>query len=918
MTLANLPSPHIGLAVAKTRVPQVPNIWVAREGLQSRLDDSVLYSRVTLLQAPAGYGKTCILSNWAQGCEEMPLAWLSLDKSDQNPYVFLTNIKLSLQKCGFKTEEKIDPNLIQIQAVPPEILAMNLANEIFANDGKIILCLDDVHILKDSPSLGILALLIENTGAKLHIIISTREMPSILMGRLSAYGDLTEILMQDLRFTQDEAKDFFDKHGPTDLSNSELVQIENGTEGWVTGLKITSMALCATPDRASALATLNGDQRKLSLFFREEILAKLPPALQNFLLKISILESFCANLCDYVCQIDNSQNLIEDCEARGLFLVPLDDSQTWYRFHHLFAEFMQKRLNKHFTREITVLHTRASDWFLDNEMPLLAYNHALNAKEYEKAGEILESQCDELFNSGQQERLLKLAGKLPKPILDKFPRLQLSIAWRLIAEWEFEQADLILANCRKLLADLQTKPEANKEAIENIKNHLLHREMTIASFHDDISVAEAYANTLETRFVNASPYLKASIYHELLDAERLQFKLQNIDRFAAASKALLAKVPSDHSIIYHNSIVGACYYFAGRTDEAITKYEEGIRIARRSDNDPETLCSIVALQLAYVKYESNDLDAAKCLLKSHFNSAKKLGLVEQLITGWLVQANLYWLEGEKDKTIRCLEEARQFAKSRGFERLIYAVDAEKVNFLIRLGDQQQAAQAIALMGLNRPAETFMPQKHTNMRICQQSLTWSRMALARGQINEAKLVIRPWRRLLQTAQAIPVLLKWEMLHIRALLLEGETAEALRALAGAVKRAQPAQLMRTFLDEGHVIAGLIEKLSLKEEHIAPNESQFIDNILAAFESEQNYKIQHKKPDTEIEIGILGALTRRELQVLNLVATHLSNREVGEALGITEGSVKWYLQQIYSKLGSRNRSEVSRKARHLGLIN
>ena len=491
----------LGLEQSKIRIPQVSGRTIKRVRLSRRLDALVPNTRVTLVQAPAGYGKTSLLSHWAASRPQGTVAWVTFDNADRDPFIFLANIVGALRHIGYQVDEPIRKSIEQRHFATPELLAAALADCIFTRGEELVLCLDDVHLLRDSVSMDCLSILIEHTPEHLHLLLGTREAPALLTGRLRAYGALAEIGLEDMRFSNDETAAFFQRSGPDDLSPSELSVIEENTEGWAAGLRMASVVLTDdVPDRSELLASLSGGRRQMAIFFGEEILARQSPGLQEFLLRTSILDRFCADLCTAVSGVPEAQQMIDEAEAKGLFLIPLDHTRTWYRYHHLFAQFIQKKLNERPLAEVQPLHRAACDWLCASGMPLSAFEHALAAGEPERAAQILEDQCDDLFTTGKQLTVMNLAARLPLEVRNKYPMVLLAIAWRLMATWKLDQAEDLLNACRSRLEELRADPDFSKDQANVIAHYILHREMVIALFRDDVVRSEKCAEILLSQF----------------------------------------------------------------------------------------------------------------------------------------------------------------------------------------------------------------------------------------------------------------------------------------------------------------------------------------------------------------------------------------------------------------------------------
>jgi LuxR family transcriptional regulator, maltose regulon positive regulatory protein len=907
---------QLGLAESKIRIPRLSARLINRSRLTQLLDEAVLTAGVTLLQAPAGYGKTSLLSQWAAAKPTASVAWMTVTSADDEPSTLLVYLASALRLIDVAIDENTRQAVFGKSISRPEIVTQALVNCILRDPRTLTLCMDDVHLISEKSAIDCISTLIENTHNNFRVVMATRETPSILLGRVRAYGNLAEIGVEQLRFRTNEIVEFFTQSGPPDLSDLEVGVIEERTEGWAAGLRMTSVVLAGKQDRAEMLGSLTGGRRQLAAFFGEEILARQPQALQQFLLRTSILERFCADLCTAVSGVKDAQSWIEDCESRGLFVMPLDECKTWYRYHHLFGQFMQRKLQEQLRDELPDLHRAACEWLCAAGLHVEAFDHALAAGMPERAGEILEAQCDNLFTQGKQPTVMRLASRLPDHVRNRLPKVLLSITWRLIAAWRIHEAEEILAIARARLLEMRNDPAHDPASIELIENYILHREMTIAIFRDEVVLAEQYAEKLLLQFPRANPYLKASIYHDLIDTGRLQFKLGHIDRTVALAREQLAIAASEHAHVFHASVIGSAYFLAGRAEAAIAALSNGMAIARRLSGHSDSLVAVAAMPLSAVLYERNDVGAARELVDRYLGPAAALGLVEQLIAGWVTRARLHWLDHAADQAIRVLKDAKSFAEAHGFERLKSAVEAELVRLLLLSSRLDEATAICPEMGNGEPSGELMPKRNATLRQSEYASIWVRLALAHGRIGESLTVIRHWRRLLASTQAAPVILNWELLFARSLSLDGKQAEALRVLDQAISKAESGRFIRTFLDEGGVIANLLQQLAQKKAAAPPGTEPFCSELIGLFRAEHGEQAEATLSSAE-QSGILGSMSRRELQVLSLAASRISNREIGESLGLTEGSVKWYLQQVYDKIGVRRRSEAARKARRLGLI-
>lgn len=905
--------PSAELRRLRARIPQRSPLLIHRARLTADLDAAVDRASVTLIQAPAGYGKTSLLSQWAAGRHDDHVAWLSAAGAEDDPALLLSNLAESLTYAGVAFDL---PARSPALAHRPGLLTQALLNAILSHGHRLILCIDDIHNITERAAIECIATLIEATGPEFRMVMTSRQAPALLMGRLRAYGDLAELSAESLRFAKEEVIEFFSRNGPRDLTPEEISVIEQRTEGWAVGLRLTSVVLGESDSRAEILSSLTGDRRQLVAFFGEELFARQSERLQKFLLRTSILERFCTELCCAVSDDPGSQELIELCETKGLFIMPLDSNRGWYRYHYLFSQFLQRKLADLNRGDVAQLHRTACDWFLGAGLLLDAVEHALAAGDPARAGDILEARCDHLFSSDEQPTVVRLAIQLPLEIRNRLPTVLLMVAWRLISTWRLEDAEDVLHLCQERVEELRKDKGAVAAKIHLLESYIQHRRLNIAIFKDEPEAAERLAEQLLARVPPLIPYLKASVYHDLLGAQHSRLNLAQIDRIAMLTRPLNEAAGSELGDVFEAARVGAAYMTAGRLEDAKRVLSNGMATARHLGRHSDDLVSVPAMQLAALCYERNDLSGARQLVERYLPQATGYGLVDQLVAGWLTHARILWLDGAGERAIQVLKDARVFGASRGLRRLQVAAEADMIRLHLAGGQLPQALAVNPELAGVGASQILARHRYATLRGATECESWVRITIAHGRAGPALEVIRYWRRLLAATLAVPLIVQWDLLQARALFVDGQQASAMRAVDRAIARAESAQLLRTFLDEGGVIGTLLEKMADVRLTAESGATPFAIELLREAHRAGGHDRPEVGSDTDAK-GLLGSLSRRELEVLRIAAMRVSNKEIGEALGLTEGSVKWYLQRVYDKFGVRKRSEAARKARMLGLI-
>jgi len=390
------------------------------------------------------------------------------------------------------------------------------------------------------------------------------------------------------------------------------------------------MVLGESESRAEMLSSLTGDRRQLVSFFGEELFARQPVRLQQFLLRTSFLERFCADLCAAVSGEREAQELIELCESKGLFIMPLDQSRTWYRYHYLFAQFLQRKFQDLHRDEVARLHLAACDWLVGAGLSLEAIEHALAAGDTRRAGDILEARADRLFSSDEQPTVVRLAMLLPTEIRKPAcPLVLLMVAWRLISTWRLEDAEEVLRICRDRVSELRSAEAGSGTDVELLESYIQHRQLNIAIFKDDLARAEELATRLLAREPPLIPYVKASIYHDLLDAQRGQLNLTQVDRIATLTWPLNEAAGSEYGDVFDAARVGAAHMASGRFEDANRVLTQGMATARHLSRHSDDLVSVPAMPLSALLYERNDIAGARQLIDRYLSYATSFGLVDQ-------------------------------------------------------------------------------------------------------------------------------------------------------------------------------------------------------------------------------------------------------------------------------------------------
>jgi LuxR family transcriptional regulator, maltose regulon positive regulatory protein len=897
---------YVPILATKLYIPPArPNV-VLRPRLIERLNGDLPAGHtpgVTLISAPAGYGKTTLVSKWIAGrgqvCER-PVAWLSLDEGDNDPVRFLAYLVAALQTIAPNFGAGVLGMLHAGQPQPPsESLLTALLNEIASIPDNFVLVLDDYHVIEAQAVDHILTFLLGHLPPQMHLVITTREDPNLPLARLRARGQLTELRAADLRFTPAEAAEFINQGMGLNLAAEDITALETHTEGWIAGLQLAALAMLAMQgqkDTASFVKSFTGSHHFVMDYLVEEVLQQQPASVQTFLLRTSILERMCGPLCDVVL-LDPSgsgQETLEYLERANLFIIPLDNERRWYRYHHLFADLLRQRLQlssasqtEDTERRMNELHMRASQWYADNGFELEAFQHAAAAKDVERAERLIEGEGIPLQFRGASAPVRNWLEALPRTALDARPSLWVTYASTLLfggqhtaVEQKLQAAEAAFA------ADLQgSQPDARTK-------DLLGR---IASMRATLAVIQHDVESIITQSRRALEYLHPdNLSVRTATTWTLGYAYQVQGKRAAASQAyteIIAAAKSIGDSIYTT----AATINLGQIQEADNQLALAAKTYRRvlqlTGDPPDPIACEAFLGLARITYQWNDLDAAQQHGQECLQLTRQMESVDTFAAGEVFLARLKLAQRDAAGAAAILAEAEAFVRQHNFVHQMPAVAAAQVLTLLQQGNLTAAAAL---------AETH-----------ELPISQARVYLAQGDPSSALALLEPWRQEAEVKGWQDERLKVIMLEAIAYHALGEKDKAAQGLGEALALAEPGGFIRIFVDEGQPMADLLNETLNRG--IAPD---YVRRLLAAFPIDATQQAVSTQVQA-LKSELVEPLSQRELEVLRLMAQGLSNGEISEQLFLALSTVKGHNQIIFGKLQVQRRTEAVARARELGLL-
>jgi LuxR family transcriptional regulator, maltose regulon positive regulatory protein len=876
---------------------------LARPRLLTRLDE-VTTARVTLLQAPAGYGKTTLMSQWfrALRVSRSSVSWLSIDGADDAAGLLAY---LAAALAPVMRSDAVINLATLINALQPRV-------------HRLYLFIDDVHMLAPEP-LAALCQFIDRSPPAIHFILASRAIPEMPLARMRARGQLLELGVDELKFTAAEARQFFANNGEPDLNELQLAKLLERTEGWIAGIRLARLMLANGAGPDAMLGSLTGSRCMVAEFFAEEVLALLSQEVCDFLSQTSVLDRLCPALCDEVTGRDSGRQMLDFIGQSGLFLMPLDDERNWYRYHPLFAEFLRRRRADERTSENAGLQLRASRWFWVNGAPVEAVEHALRGGDAEHAAELLEQQCLDMTYTGRLQLVCQFAARIPEAVLNRCPRVLLSVAWMLTLNLRLEEVRRIFSIVDDFLLRHESGGSFPAEELRDLRYLLLHRQMVLAVAEDDAPRVEQQCRHLFDAFPEQRhPYLVGTINAQLLYAQREQYQLADLDRLTATAQGILARSCYSFASIALHASIGPSLFFAGRTEPALRALERGLAESKRFAEHHSALAALPALPLSEVLYECNELDRAQELIEAALPHANELGFVDQLLPGYIISARIKHARGDLTGAQQTLDEGMGVAMARKLERLRLAIVAERVKFLLQAGCTEQAVRFARSAGIPQSCAHLLPKRGVTTRDEWRAVAWFRIALSEGRMQEALSVGKHWRNFCSVRGAVRSLIRWDLLLAQALFVNADVRAAQRTLREAIAHAAACRAIRSFIDEGSIIRTLLANTYEAELDVLHPTDAFAAELLETFDRVSKRRpTLYAVPRRAAPEGLYGKLSVKEREILALVSTGMRNREVAQKLGMTEGSVKWYMQQVYDKVGTRRRLQAVERARQFGVI-
>jgi LuxR family transcriptional regulator, maltose regulon positive regulatory protein len=883
-----------------------------RSRLIERLETGAREGRtLTLISAPAGFGKTTLISAWLQQSQR-PAAWFSLDQSDNDPIRFWRYVIAAVQTIDANRGATALAMLIAPQLPPLESIATALINDLAAFPHPIVFVIDDYHVVTDLSIHTSLDFFLDHVPPQLHIALTTREDPPLSLPRRRARQQLTEVRAADLRFTLSEATELLNSIMQLRLASADIAALEQRTEGWAVGLQLAALSLQGRSDQHDFIRAFAGDDRYIADYLLEEVIQRQPSTVQDFLLKTAFLPRLNAALCDTVLDRRDSRSVLTDLDRANLFIVPLDNRREWFRYHHLFGDLLRQRLSEAIGEaELIGLYQTASVWFEQHDLIDEAIRLALGAHDFDRAARLLMRHVDWLFKHSELQTLAEYVGALPAAFAAQHIYLLAMRSWALLASGHPAEALRDLQTIEHVTGIHEedwnrwdTLSDAARAALMEVTVMRMRFLMDQGQVDRVLELAQQVLPQLavdhQVWLYNISDALRPPVRFMMGVAHEMRGELRAAEEEFRGTVAIGTENP--HIVALALGHLGSTQMQQGQLRAAAETYRQAFALAEEMGRYSSPFFGVSQVQYGGLLYEWNDLAAAQQQIEEGIAQGKVWNSWEALLPGYLNLARVKQAHDDFNGAYAVLDEMVTLTRNMMSASPLLA-DSMRAWLWLRQGRLENVERWAHGLGLQ-------VQQDITTNSENDLLTFARLLIAQGKLVDAATLLQRLIDAMENCEHRTTCLTAQLWHTVVLDAQDKSREARALLAQVLVQAEPEGFVRLFVDGGLPVARLLYQVI--EHDLSPD---YARRLLAAF-PQTDWFPQPEQPTPGTE-DLIEPLSDRELEVLRLIDQGLSNSEIAAKLVLSTGTVKVHSHNIFSKLGVSNRTQAVNKARALGLL-
>jgi LuxR family maltose regulon positive regulatory protein len=881
------------ILATKLFVPSLRSNLVPRPRLIERLNN-VLEGKLTLISAPAGYGKTTLLSQWISQIE-IPVGWLTLDQSDNDLGRFLAYIIATLQSINIEVDAQILTLRQPHQTEDVETILIPLINQVAAADSPFALILDDYHLIQSQDIHEVLTYLLDHLPPNMHLIIASRADPPLPLARLRAQGQMAEIRTADLRFSPEEGDSLLNQVQGLKLSRPNIRALISRTDGWIAALQMASIAIKGKKDVSAYIRDFSGSRDYIADFLTAEVIDQQPEEIHEFLLKTSILDRLSGPLCQAITGQKNSSQILRQLKDANLFLIPLDDDSHWFRYHRLFADLINQRLLALYPDDVSSLYRRASEWFEAKDFPAEAIDYAFRGNLIQRATSLIETQAEPTLIRSEMATFIGWMRQLPDEVIFENELLCINYAWALLVNGEEPHAAI------SYLDQVTPSNQHTSSRLDAV------RSMT-ALYQGQTSRAIKLARQAMDRLPEEDFFFRQIAAWNLSallfisgDNEGGAKMLAEVAQISMASKNLLVAIVTLCRL-------GSVHFQQGDLHQAKEIFEQALQIAADDPKHPLPVACEAMFGLGKIYWEWYQLETAAKYLLEGIGLSKRWREITAL-ESYIIMAHIKQTLAETDH----VDQMIQVAKKLAIQNVATHVDEKFVasqEALLRL--RQGNIQAAVNWAIGRELEnsfqektlTSPPQHGADIILRYELLVYARILLIQNQSEEALRLLNLILPSMEQLGHRQKIIETHILIAIGLQAQGKTGTAVSSLKKAFSLAEMGGFIRIFLDEGPALAELIQETAARGV-----KSKFVATLIDAVTGDQE--------KSTLADSMIEPLSEREIEVLRLLATDLTGPEIAEHLYISVSTFRTHVKNIYTKLDVHSRFEAITRGKDLQLF-